>query len=89
MNDDASSQFGAADIAVNRAAEKIERTLADLLKTTLPLDRVATDYVIEMLIDALIERNPQALDYLNRWHGEGTVRLTNAFMDWRDHWVKR
>jgi hypothetical protein len=38
---------------------KIERAIADLLDRTLPMEHVAHDYLIERLIDELIERNPR------------------------------
>lgn len=67
-----STQFDIADRAIARAAEKIERAVADLLERTIRLDRVARDYVIEVLISELIERNPEALDWLNRQRGEAS-----------------
>jgi hypothetical protein len=82
-------QFEAADRAVMRAVEQIERAFADLLATTGPLaEHVARQYVVERLLTMLLKRNPQALDLLNGW-GEHTMRLTNALMDWRDEWGKR
>jgi len=83
------TQFNAADRAVLRAAVKIERTIESLLDRTQPLEHVSLDYVVEALIDDLINRNPQALNYLNQRSGEATVRLTNALMDWQDMWAKR
>jgi hypothetical protein len=85
----ASQDFEKADRAVLRAAAAIESTITKLLEATLPLERVATDYVIETLVAALIERNPQAMDYLNGQSGEATMALSNALMDWRDKWVDR
>jgi bacterioferritin (cytochrome b1) len=79
-----STQFDIADRAIARAAEKIERAVADLLERTIRLDRVARDYVIEVLISELIERNPEALDWLNRQRREASMRLANAVEDWRD-----
>jgi hypothetical protein len=37
----------------------------------------------------LMERNPQAMDYLNKQRGEATMTLADALMDWRDNWVSR
>ena len=47
------------------------------------------DSVIERLVDRLMARNPQAMDYLNMKSGTATVALANASMDWRDEWVAR
>jgi len=78
-------EFERADRAVTRAAAAIERAIATMLATTLPLEAVARDYVIERLINELMERNPEALDWLNHeLRGEGTMRVANALMDWRD-----
>jgi hypothetical protein len=85
----ASQDFEEADQAVLRAAAVIEATITKLLEATLPLERVATDYVIETLVAALIERNPEVMDYLNRQRGEATMMIANALMDWRDKWVDR
>jgi hypothetical protein len=83
-------EFGVADKAITRAAAKIEQATVELLQTTLPLSHdVATDYVIERLAAALIDRNPASLDWLNRQKGEGSIRLANALMDWRDMWESR
>ena len=54
-----------------------------------PLEQVARDSVIERLVDRLMARNPQAMDYLNMKSGTATVALANALMDWRDEWVAR
>ena len=87
------SEFDQADRAVVRAAAAIERAVATLLTTTRPLESVAFTYVIEMLISKLMERNPKALDNLNKINfgggREATMRLTNAIMDWRDMWEDR
>jgi hypothetical protein len=57
------------------------------LESTLPLSHVvATEYVVERLASELIDRNPAALDWLNRQRGQGSMRLANALMDWRDMW---
>ena len=45
--------------------------------------------MIEGLVAALMERNPQALEYLNKQPGEATMALANALMDWRDDWAGR
>jgi hypothetical protein len=74
---------------VTQAAMKIERAIADLLDRTLPMEHVAHDYLIERLIDELIERNPRALDYFNSERGEAPMRLVNALMDWHDMWGRR
>jgi hypothetical protein len=87
MNEDA--QFAAAHRALDRAVGRIERAVADLLDTTSLLDHVAEDYVIETLLKLLIGRHPKTLDYLNKQHGEASMRLANALMDWRDMWDKR
>jgi hypothetical protein len=87
--DPTQSQFEKADRAVLRAASAIEKAVADLLATTLPLEHVASDYVIERLVDMLIERNHQAMDRLNQRRGEATMILSNALMDWRDKGVDR
>jgi hypothetical protein len=84
-----SQDFEEADRAVRRAAAAIESAVTELLAATLPLERVATDSVIEGLVAALMERNPQAMDYLNRQWGEATMTLSNALMDWRDKWGDR
>jgi hypothetical protein len=80
-------QFEWADRAVTRAATAIERAVAGLLAKTQRLDCVARDYVVEQLIDELMERYPEALDYLNKRSGDGTMKLMNAVMDWRDNWA--
>jgi hypothetical protein len=83
-------EFAAADKAVARAASKIEQAMVELLEKTLPLSGVvATDYVVETLADALINRNPAALEWLNRQRGEASMRLANALKDWREMWAKR
>jgi hypothetical protein len=84
-------QFEWADRAVTQAATRIELAVAGLLAKTQRLDYVARAYVVERLIDELIERYPEALDYLNKLPGtgDGTMRLMNAVMDWRDNWADR
>jgi hypothetical protein len=83
-------EFAAAGKAVARAAGKIEQAMVELLEKTSPLsDVVATDYVVETLVGALIKRNPAALDWLNRQHGDASVRLANALMDWWDMRAER
>jgi uncharacterized protein YydD (DUF2326 family) len=90
MKANARRRFEAADRAVMRAAEQIERAVADLLAT---IDRfaehVARQYVVELLADVLLERNPQAIDAFKHLTGDVTLQLTNALMDWRDEWGKR
>jgi hypothetical protein len=86
---DSDRQFQKANRAVTRAAAKIERAVTSLLADTQPLDAVACQYVVERLIAELMERNPQALSFLNTVGfggvvGKGTLRLANALMDWRD-----
>ena len=87
MNKDA--QFVAADRAVMWAAVKIERAIADLIDQTWPLEDVARDYVMERLVDVLIKRNPEALDYINEHSGRATMQIANALMDWHDMWGQR
>ena len=83
-------QFEVADRAVMRAAERIERAVADLFATTDPLaERVARPYVVERLADVLLERNPHALDAFKHFKGDATFQLTNALMDWRDQLGER
>jgi len=83
-------EFRKADRAVTRAAAQIERAVATMLSTTDRLEAVAIDYVVEKLISELVTRNPKAIDFLNTrniasgFRGEGSVRLMNAIMDWRD-----
>ena len=74
---------------MKQAAVRTERAVTNLLGATAALEDVAGDYVIERLVAALIERNPRALDHLNKQDGEGSVRLANALMDWRDLWETR
>ena len=83
------SEFEQADRAVRRAAVAIERAVATMLAATQPLERVALDYIIERLIDELMKRNPEVLDYLNKKSGAATMRVANALADWRDIWVDR
>ena len=85
----AERQFDAADRAVLNAAAKIERAIESLLDQTVALEDIAYQYVIERLVVVLIERNPEALDHLNRLHGNASIRLANALMDWRDQWGER
>jgi hypothetical protein len=82
-------QFEWADRAVMQAATRIELAVAGMLAKTQRLDYVARAYVVERLIDELMERYPEALDYLNKLPGDGTMRLMNAVMDWRDNWADR
>jgi hypothetical protein len=84
-------QFERTDRAVMQAAIRIELAVAGLLAKTQRLDYIARAYVIERLMDELAERYPEALDYLNKLPGtsEGTMRLMNAVMDWRDNWADR
>jgi hypothetical protein len=90
MSDDTDHQFDRADRAITRAATAIERAVGHLLDVTRPLEAVAPDYVIERLIDELLKRNPEALDWLNHeLRGPGTMRVANALMDWRDLWASR
>ena len=87
---DDKAKLAAVDKAVSRAAAMIEQAMVELLEKTLPLsDVVTTDYVVEALADALIKRNPAALDWLNRQSGEASMRLANALINWRDMWAKR
>ena len=66
---------------------RLNKPWSELLGATLPLSHVVgTDYVVERLACELIERNPAALDWLNRQRGKGSIRLANALMDWRDMW---
>jgi hypothetical protein len=60
--------FAAADRAVTLAAARIERAIGDLLVEARHVfgDDVPADYAIGQLIGALAERNPEALDWLNR-----------------------
>jgi hypothetical protein len=78
-------QAARADKAALRTASKIEKAVADLMISILPLDCISDDYVIE----ALIDRNPKILDYLNRQRGEAAMMLANALTDWRDKWEAR
>jgi hypothetical protein len=84
-------QFEWAERAVIQAATRIELALAALLAKTQRLDCVARAYVVERLMTELAERYPEALDYLNKLPGtgDGTMRLTNALMDWRDNRADR
>ena len=83
-------QFEAADRAVMRAVEQIERAFADLLATTGPLaEHVARQYVVKRLADVLLKRNPDALDAFKHFKGDATFQLTNSLMDWRDERGKR
>jgi hypothetical protein len=82
-------QFEWADRAVTRAATAIELAVAALLAKTQRLDCVARAYVVERLMIEMTERYPEALDYLNKLPGDGTVKLMNAVMDWRDNWADR
>ena len=82
-------QFEKADRAIVRAADAIESAVTNLLAATRPLEQVARDSVIERLVDRLMARNPQAMDYLTMKSGTATVALANALMDWRDEWVAR
>ena len=82
-------QADRADRAVERAVAEIEAAVNRLLDRTLPLDCIACDYVIEHLVEVLIDRNPQGIDFLNRQRGSVTVALANALMDWRDMWERR
>jgi hypothetical protein len=82
-------QFECADRAVMQAATRIELAVAGLLAKTQRLDYVARAYVVERLIDELMERYPEAIDYLNKLSGEGTMKFMNAVMDWRDNWADR
>jgi hypothetical protein len=52
------AQFDAVNKEVARAADKIERAVADMLKTTLRYDYVALDYVAGRLLAFLLARNP-------------------------------
>lgn len=89
MQPEVRRHFERADRAITRAAVAIERAVGNLLDVTLPLEAVARDYVVERLIDELMARNPQALDYFNKKHGKGTMAVVNALMDWRDLWGDR
>jgi hypothetical protein len=82
-------QFRRANRAVIQAAAAIERAVERLLDKTDPLDCVARDYVVERLMDVLVTEYPEAVAYLNRLLGAGTMQLTNAAMDWRDNRVDR
>jgi hypothetical protein len=81
-------EFEIADEAITRAVGEIERAVAELMEDTLRLDGAGT-YVIEQLFAKLIDRNPGALNWLNRQHGEAAIRLANAIMGWRDKWSER
>ena len=82
-------QFEWADRAVTQAATRIELAVAGMLAKTQRLDYVARAYVVERLIDELMERYPEALDYLNKLPGDGTMKLMNAVMDYRDNRADR
>jgi hypothetical protein len=82
-------EFHKADRAITRATVAIEQAITTLLDTTLPLESVACDYVVERLITELMKRNPEAMDYLNKRTGAATMRVANALMDWRDVWADR
>jgi hypothetical protein len=90
MKANARRRFEAADRAVMRAAEQIERAVADLLATTDRFaEHVARQYVVERLADVLLQRNPHALDAFKHFKGDATLQLTNAIMDWRDQLGER
>jgi hypothetical protein len=82
-------QFRRADRAVIQAVAAIERAVERLLAKTDPLDCVARDYVVEQLMNALVTEHPEALDYLTKLTGDGTMTLVNAVMDWRDNRADR
>jgi hypothetical protein len=84
-----SKQFEKAERAIERAASAIEKAVANLIDATLPLEDVAHDAVVERLAVTLMERNPQAFDWLNRQPGRASAVLGNALMDWRDAWEDR
>jgi hypothetical protein len=84
MNKRKQRQFDAADRAALNAAAEIECTIENLLEQIDALEDVAWHYAIETLVEALIERNPKALDHLNGLPGDASMRLANALMDWRD-----
>jgi hypothetical protein len=80
-------EFALADKAITFAAAKIEQAMVELLQTALPLSHVVpTDYVVERLVYGLVERNPAALDWLNRHGDDHAMRLANVLRDWRDTW---
>jgi hypothetical protein len=83
----------AVDKAVARAVGKIERAIVELLEKVSDYGHghvVVTDYAIKALANALLKRNPAALDWLNKEHrGEVSMCLANALMDWRDLALKR
>jgi hypothetical protein len=82
--------------AVRRAAVKIERAIRELVDARLSWwwggtldDNTVADEIFEQLLIALIDRNPKAMDWLNRHRGEATMRLAVTLMDWRDNWAER
>jgi hypothetical protein len=60
-----------------------------MLVATRSLDGVAEAYVVERLLDLLMTRNAEAMDFLNKQSGAGSMRLANALADWHDVWEER
>jgi hypothetical protein len=82
-------EFDAVDHVIERTAGAIARQVTALLRRTARYETVDRNYVIERLIVELFQNHPEATAWLDRQHGEGSMRLAEALKDWLDLWERR
>jgi hypothetical protein len=83
------AQYSAANRAIARTADAIEKQLTALQKKIARYDAVAPDYSIERLMAVYFGKYPAALMWLERQHGEASMRLAEALKDWLALWSQR
>jgi hypothetical protein len=66
-------QFDEADRAIERTAGAIARQVTALLRRTARFETVVRNYVVERLIIELFQNYPEAMAWLDRQRGEGSM----------------
>jgi hypothetical protein len=82
-------QFDDADRMIERTASAIVKQVAALLRRTARYESVDPNYVVERLIVEVFQNYPEAMAWLDRQRGEGSMRLSEALKDWLDLWERR
>jgi hypothetical protein len=78
-----------ADRMIERTASAIVKQVTSLLRRTARYETVDRNYVIERLIVELFQNYPEAMAWLDRQSGGGSMRLSEALKDWLDLWEHR
>ena len=82
-------QFDDADRMIERTASAIVKQVAALLRRTARYESVDPNYVVERLIVEVFQNYPEAMAWLDRRPGGGSMRLSEALKDWLDLWEHR